>query len=58
MLNIKYNDKIYKFAMNGQTGKMVGNIPVDKKKAVIMWFAVYGISFVIILIISFVAGWL
>lgn len=58
MLNIKYKDKMYKFAMNGQTGKMVGNIPVDKKKAVIMWFSIYAISFIIILIISFVAGWL
>ena len=34
MLNVKYKDKIHTIAMNGQTGKMVGNIPVDIKKAV------------------------
>lgn len=33
MLNIKYNDKLYHFAMNGLTGKFVGQIPKDKKKA-------------------------
>ena len=32
MLNIKYVDKVYKFAINGQTGKVVGEYPVDKKK--------------------------
>lgn len=36
MLNIKFNDKIYTFAMNGQTGKIVGNIPLDKKK-ICLW---------------------
>lgn len=34
MLNIKYKDEMHFFAMNGQTGKMVGNVPIDKKK---MW---------------------
>lgn len=29
LLNIKYKDKDYKFAMNGQTGKMVGNVPMS-----------------------------
>ena len=29
---ISLKDKIYTFAMNGQTGKFIGNIPVDKKK--------------------------
>ncbi len=32
MLNIKYLDKNYHFAINGQTGKAVGEYPVDKKK--------------------------
>lgn len=39
MLNIKYKDKMYLFAMNGQTGKMVGDIPIDKKK---MWLTAIG----------------
>ncbi len=29
LLNTKYQDKTYTFAMNGQTGKFVGNLPTD-----------------------------
>lgn len=47
MLNIKYKDKIYPFAMNGQTGKLVGDYPVDKKKAVLLWIVVVVIVFLI-----------
>lgn len=47
MLNIKYKDKIYTFAMNGQTGKLIGNIPIDKKKAVILWIVIFIITFLI-----------
>lgn len=32
LLNTAYENKKYTFAMNGQTGKFVGNLPVDKKK--------------------------
>lgn len=32
LLNIKYKDKQYNFAMNGQTGKFVGNLPTDNSK--------------------------
>ena len=38
LLNTKWEGKLYTFAMNGQTGKLVGDLPVDKalcKK----WFA-------------------
>jgi len=38
MLNTKWNDQIYTFAMNGQTGRLVGNLPIDKKKYW-AWFA-------------------
>lgn len=30
LLNTKYEGKMYTFAMNGQTGKMVGDLPMDK----------------------------
>lgn len=30
ILNTKWNGKKYTFAMNGQTGKFVGNLPMDK----------------------------
>lgn len=34
VLNTMYKGEIYTFAMNGQTGKFVGNLPIDKGKAV------------------------
>ena len=33
LLNTTWNGKRYTFAMNGQTGKFVGDLPVDKKAA-------------------------
>ncbi len=38
MLNTKYRDKIYTFAMNGQTGKMTGSFPICPKRTA-AWFA-------------------
>jgi len=32
LLNTTWNGNQYTFAMNGQTGKFVGNLPIDKKK--------------------------
>ncbi len=31
-LNTRYHDKDFKFAMNGQTGKFIGNLPMSKIK--------------------------
>lgn len=53
MLNVQFGGKNYTFAMNGQTGKMVGNIPVHKGKAVLMWV----VSFIIIFLILTI-GWM
>lgn len=47
MLNVKYKDQFYTFAMNGQTKKMIGNIPVDKKKAVKFFFMALLLSILI-----------
>lgn len=32
MLNTKWKDKTFLFAMNGQTGKIVGDLPISKGK--------------------------
>jgi len=53
MLNIKYKDKIHTFAMNGQTGKMVGNIPIDVKKAVIIWILLFVVTFLVIFLLNY-----
>ena len=36
MVNVKYKDKFYLFAMNAESGEFVGNIPLDKGK-VVLW---------------------
>ena len=38
MLNTTYKGKKYTFAMNGQTGKLVGELPISMKKSV-GWFS-------------------
>lgn len=54
MLNIKYQDKFYTFAMNGQTKKMIGNIPLDKKKVVKYFFKTLLTILIIALIITYI----
>lgn len=55
VLNIKYKDKIYKFSLNGQTGKMVGEIPVDWAKVLSFVFGLF-IVIGIILYLLFKGG--
>jgi len=55
LLNTKWNKNTYTFAMNGQTGKFVGNLPMDKSICR-KWFlgvmtavgaAVFGLSYLL-----------
>ncbi len=50
ILNTKYGDKTFTFAMNGQTGKLVGELPVDKKK---FWLYFSGIFAAVLAIAQF-----
>ena len=52
VLNTKYKDKMYTFAMNGQTGKFVGNLPVDKGKAVKVALGVFAGVFAAVYLIT------
>ncbi|MBE6030607.1 MAG: hypothetical protein E7225_03295 [Clostridiales bacterium] len=47
LLTTKWKDETYLFAMNGQTGKFVGNLPVDKSKKWKRFGLVYAITAVI-----------
>lgn len=47
ILNTKYKDQNYTFAMNGQTGKFVGNLPVDKGKLAALFAGVMAAAGVI-----------
>lgn len=51
MVNTKYRDKIYTFAMNGQTGKIVGDLPLGRKEVVVWSLVIYLICFVICLLL-------
>ncbi len=44
LLNTTYHGEKYIFAMNGQTGKFVGNLPIDKKKAALWFGSVFAVA--------------
>lgn len=54
MLNITYKDNVYLFALNGQTGKMVGDIPIDKKKRLLYGTLCFFASFLVCTLISMI----
>ncbi len=55
ILNTKYKDKVYTFAMNGQTGKLIGDLPVDKGKAFkqfLLWGGIFAAASSILLMLT------
>lgn len=56
MVNVKYKEKNYIFAMNGQTGEFIGDIPIDKKKAWIYSIIMFIILSLVIFIIILLSG--
>ena len=54
MVNVKYKDKMHIFAMNGQTGELIGNIPLDKGKAVLYFIMIFVVTFITIIIASYI----
>ena len=55
MVNVKYNNKFYIFAMNGQTGKFIGNIPLNKKKVILVTIIMLVVLFGIMELINYLA---
>ena len=51
-LDCQYMDKMYQFAINGQTGKVVGEYPVDKGKKWRYFWKVAGVAYVVAAIIA------
>ena len=43
ILNTKWKDKSFRFAINGQTGKTAGNLPISVGKSFGFWFLFFGI---------------
>ena len=57
LLHTKWKNEDYLFAMNGQTGKFVGNLPADKGKRWRIFGLVYGIAaLVTTLVVLFPGG--
>ncbi len=57
MVNVKYEGKNYIFAMNGETGKFIGNIPLDKKKAWLYGILIFiGVAIVTYLVLLMFMG--
>ena len=44
LLNIGYNGKNYRFAVNGQTGKVVGELPISKVKKWLYYLLAFAVS--------------
>lgn len=53
MVNVKYLDKYYLFAMNGQTGEFIGDVPIDKKKVWKTAIMCASIIFILIIVASY-----
>lgn len=49
----KQGGKIYYFALNGQTGKVCGELPVDKKKLLILFMSVFLPILLILLLVGY-----
>ena len=54
MVNVKYGGEQHTFAMNGQTGEFIGNIPIDKKKLVFYIILTFALTFITCLVVSFI----
>lgn len=53
MVNVVYKGKKYTFAMNAQTGKFIGNVPISKKKFIFYMLLTFTITALIILLFSY-----
>ena len=58
LLHTSYRGTDYLFAMNGQTGKLVGNLPMDKGAYWKWWFVVFGIASALSVLVAWLAGYL
>ena len=55
-LNVKYGERLYRFAMNGQTGKFIGELPVDKGRARGYFFGIFAALGALAALVALIAG--
>ncbi len=51
LLHCHYNGKNYPYAVNGQTGKVIGELPISTGRAVTSFLAAFGIAFAAVAVI-------
>lgn len=56
ILNTKWNGEMYQFAMNGQTGKFVGHLPLDKGLRMRSFLITYLIAFLVVALLVLFPG--
>lgn len=56
MLVSRYKDKDYLFAMNGQTGKIVGELPCSTGQSVKWFLIIFCITFLISGLLAYLIG--
>ena len=54
LLSTNWNGQNYLFAMNGQTGKYVGDLPVDKGKMILYFLGIFAVMAAVLFILLFV----
>ena len=52
LLNTSWNGNAYHFGMNGQTGKFVGDLPIDKVKATLTFLVAAALGFLVAFLIG------
>ena len=53
LMNIKYKENLYRYAVNGQTGKVVGEIPISVKKRNFYFLKIFLFSMIPTALITF-----
>ena len=56
LLNTTWDNTQYTFAMNGQTGRLVGELPIDKKKSRLLFFGITAALFAATIIVYIIGG--
>ncbi len=52
LLSTRWNDKVYLFSVNGQTGKLVGDLPVSKGRLCAWLFGIWGVVAAVVLVLQ------
>ena len=53
LLSTRWKDKVYLFAMNGQTGRLVGDLPISRQRLAAWFGGIFAASAVVMALIRF-----